>query len=471
MRDSTAEIVRMMRDAGLADAAVETFCHHYRGLLAGDTGTLDRRTIEPVSDLVDGDLLQAHRDSGMEAIGTAAVIKLNGGLGTSMGLERAKSLIKVRGELSFLDLIARQVLAMRKETGVSIPLLLMNSFRTADDAESALSLYPELAVAGLPLGFLQNKVPKILADNLRPARHATDPELEWCPPGHGDVYTALATSGLLDSLIEKGVDYAFISNADNLGAVLDPSILGYMIDRGVDFVMEVADRTPADRKGGHLCRLRDGRLALRESAQCPEDEVGEFQDVELYRYFNTNSIWVHLPTLSSLLDHHRGVLPLDTIVNRKNLNPRDPKSPGVIQLETAMGAALTLLPRAEAVRVDRSRFSPVKTTNDLLGVRSNAYVLTDDSRVSLHPSRTTPPTITLDSRFYAMIDDFERRFASGAPDLRHCTSLSVEGDVDFAAAVLLEGDVRIRAARGPAVIAEGHRISGQLELAPALEPA
>jgi UTP--glucose-1-phosphate uridylyltransferase len=136
-----------------------------------------------------------------------------------------------------------------------------------------------------------------------------------------------------------------------------------------------------------------------------------------------------------------------------------------------MGAALTLFPRAEAVRVDRSRFSPVKTTNDLLGVRSNAYVLTDDSRVSLHPSRTTPPTITLDSRFYAMIDDFERRFASGAPDLRHCTSLSVEGDVDFAAAVLLEGDVRIRAARGPAVIAEGHRISGQLELAPAFEPA
>jgi UTP--glucose-1-phosphate uridylyltransferase len=471
MRDSTAEIVRMMRDVGLADAAVETFCHHYRGLLAGDTGTLDRRTIEPVSDLVDGDHLETHRDTGIAAINSVAVIKLNGGLGTSMGLERAKSLIKVRGDLSFLDLIAGQILAMRKETGVSIPLLLMNSFRTADDAESALSLYPELAAAGLPLGFLQNRVPKILADSLRPARHAEDPELEWCPPGHGDVYTALATSGILDSLLANGVNYAFISNADNLGAVLDPSILGYMIDRGVDFVMEVADRTPADRKGGHLCRLRDGRLALRESAQCPEDEVGEFQDVELYRYFNTNSIWVHLPTLSSLLDHHRGVLPLDTIVNRKNLNPRDPKSPGVIQLETAMGAALTLFPRAEAVRVDRSRFSPVKTTNDLLGVRSNAYVLTDDSRVSLHPSRTTPPTITLDSRFYAMIDDFERRFASGAPDLRNCTSLSVEGDVDFAAAVLLEGDVRIRAARGPAVIAEGHRISGQLELAPALEPA
>jgi len=470
MRDSTAEIVKMMRDTGLADAAVETFCYHYRRLLAGEQGTLDRRSIEPVSDLVDADHLETHRDTGVAAIGSVAVIKLNGGLGTSMGLERAKSLIKVRGELSFLDLIARQILAMRKETGVSIPLLLMNSFRTADDAESALSLYPELAVAGLPLGFLQNKVPKILADGLRPTRHTKDPELEWCPPGHGDVYTALATSGLLDRLLANGVDYAFISNADNLGAVLDPSILGYMIDHGVNFLMEVADRTPADRKGGHLCRLRDGRLALRESAQCPEDEVGEFQDVSRYRYFNTNNIWVHLPTLRTLLDDNGGVLRLDTIVNRKNLDPRDSNSPQVIQLETAMGAALTLFPRAEAVRVDRSRFSPVKTTNDLLGVRSNAYVLTDDSRVRLHPSRTMPPNITLDSRFYSMIDDFERRFAAGEPDLRDCRSLSVEGDVDFGAAVVLEGDVRIRAARGPAVIAEGHRIGGELELAPGHQP-
>jgi len=467
MRDSTTEIVAMMQGAGIAETAIQTFCYHYQRLLEGETGTLDRDAIGSVSELVDGDLLQAHRESGVAAMGTVAVIKLNGGLGTSMGLERAKSLIKVRGELSFLDLIARQVLATRETTGHSIPLLLMNSFRTVDDAESALSVYPELAVEGLPMGFLQHKVPKIFADGLRPARHASDSELEWCPPGHGDVYTALATSGLLDGLLEKGVEYAFISNADNLGAVLEPSIPGYMVDNDVDFVMEVADRTPADRKGGHLCRLRDGRLALRESAQCPDNEVEEFQDVEFYRYFNTNNIWVHLPTLRRLLDDHHGVLRLDTIVNRKNVDPRDPESARVIQFETAMGSALTLFPRAEAVRVDRSRFSPVKTTNDLLGVRSDAYVLTEDSRVSLHPSRSTPPTITLDGRYYTMIDDFERRFSAGVPGLRDCTSLSIEGDVDFGAAVVLEGDVQIRAAHGPAVIGEGHRIGGERELAPA----
>ncbi len=464
MRDWTAEIVNKMRGEGLADAVIQTFCHHYRRLVSGEQGTVDRRGIEPVSELADGSRLQTHRATGTAALGAVAVIKLNGGLGTSMGLERAKSLLKVRGELSFLDLIARQVLAMREATGVSFPLLLMNSFRTADDAERALSGYPGLAMEGLPSGFLQHKVPKVFADSLRPARHASDSELEWCPPGHGDVYTALATSGLLDDLLERGVEYAFISNADNLGAVLDPLILGYMIDNRLDFLMEVADRTPADRKGGHLCRRRDGRLALRESAQCPEDEVEEFQDVELYRYFNTNSIWVRLPSLRSLLDEHHGVLPLDTLFNRKNLDPRDPDSPAVIQLETAMGSALTLFPRAEAVRVDRSRFSPVKTTNDLLGVRSDAFVLTDDSRVTLHPSRTSPPTIVLDSRFYGMVDSFERRFAAGPPSLRACSSLEIQGDVDFQAGVVLEGDVRIRVDRGAAVLVASSRVTGELEL-------
>ncbi len=266
----------------------------------------------------------------------------------------------------------------------------MNSFRTEKDTTDALAAYPGLAVDGLPLGFLQHRVPKIHIEDRRPVVWAADPELEWCPPGHGDVYTGLATSGILDLLLERGFEYAFISNSDNLGAVLDPELLRHMVGSGAEFMMEVADRTPADRKGGHLCRLRDGRLALRESAQCPPDECDDFQDIHTHRFFNTNNIWLSLPALAVLLDRHHGFLPLATIVNRKNVDPRDPHSPEVVQLETAMGAAISVFDRAIAVRVPRRRFSPVKNTDDLLGVRSDAFELTDDGRIVLAASRNAP---------------------------------------------------------------------------------
>jgi UTP--glucose-1-phosphate uridylyltransferase len=288
--------------------------------------------------------------------------------------------------------------------------------------------------------------------------------MAWCPPGHGDLYTALTTSGVLDRLLDRGVRYAFVSNADNLGAVVDAPLLGSMIERGADFMMEAADRTPADRKGGHLCRLRDGRLALRESAQRPADEADEFQDVELYRYFNTNNLWIRLEALRSLLDTHDGVLPLDTIVNRKTLDPRDPSSPEVLQLETAMGAALSLFDRAVAVRVPRRRFSPVKTTSDLLGVRSDAYELGDDWRITLRPEREAPPNIDLDDRYFKLIDDFEARFTYGVPSLRRCDALTVEGDVWFGADVEVRGAVRISTDGIRAVVPSGTVVEEDLEL-------
>jgi UTP--glucose-1-phosphate uridylyltransferase len=261
-------------------------------------------------------------------------------------------------------------------------------------------------------------------------------------------------------LLDIGLEYAFVSNADNLGAVLEPSLLGYMIEHDVEFMMEAADRTAADRKGGHLCRLSDDRVALRESAQCPPGEDLEFQDVELYRYFNTNNVWIDLHALQRLLTAHRGVLPLHTIVNHKSLDPRDPSSPPVVQLETAMGAAVSLFDRSTAVRVSRRRFSPVKNTNDLLAVRSDAFRVTDDSRVELAAERDLPPVISLDGRYYTMIDDFEARFPAGPPSLRRCDSLTVLGDVSFEADVTAIGAVTVTTTDRPAIVAEGTALSG-----------
>lgn len=459
LRDAFA---RLMADAGMPDAAIRTFLFHFDRYQHGESGLLAGHSIVPLEELPDAGALAGHRGRGRRALDRTVVVKLNGGLGTSMGLERAKSLLEVRDGLSFLDLICRQVLALRRRLGARVPLLFMNSFRTDTDTREVVERYPDLAHDEIPHGFLQHQVPKVLADTLAPASTVVEGELGWCPPGHGDLYTALATTGLLERMIAAGFEYAFVSNADNLGALPDPDLLGFMVDQRIDLLVEAADRTAADRKGGHLCRLADGRLALRESAQCPPDELDDFQDVHRHRYFNTNNLWLHLPSLRRLLDEHRGVLPLPTIVNRKHLDPRDPSSPEVAQLETAMGAAVAVFPRAAAVRVPRTRFSPVKTTSDLLAVRSDAYELGDDGSVTLIRERERPPTIELDPSWYRLIDDFERRFPAGPPSLRACDSLTVEGDVTFGDRVAVSGTAVI-VTPGRATVPDGALVEGRYE--------
>jgi len=452
-----------MHESRVPESAIASFRLHYQRLCDGERGFLPEEAIQSIRSLPDSEDFGAYSEAGRSAMSSAAVIKLNGGLGTSMGLNRAKSLLPVRDDLSFLDLIARQVLALRTEVETDTPLLLMNSFRTANDSDCCLAGYPELALGDLALGFLQNMVPKVLEDGLTPANHEGKPELGWCPPGHGDFYTAIKGSGMLDRLLERGIQYAFVSNADNLGAALEPSLLGFMVTEGINFMLEAADRTPADRKGGHLSTLQDGRLVLRESAQCPPEEAESFQDIGRHRYFNTNNLWLHLPTLSRLLDEHGGFLPLPTVVNRKTLDPRDLTSPAVFQLETVMGTAISLFPNAAAVRVPRHRFSPVKNTNDLLGVRSDAFELGTDGRIVLSSGRDAPPVIRLDEDFFKMIDDFEARFPIGAPSLRLCDRLTVDGDVTFGSGIIIEGEVVIRAGAKASVPA-GSVIRGTIDL-------
>jgi UTP--glucose-1-phosphate uridylyltransferase len=432
-----------MEQHGLLPVVVDTFKHYYSLLVRGETGLIAKADIDPIreSDIADSEKLAGLERAGQTALEKLVVIKLNGGLGTSMGLSRAKSLLEVKHGLSFLDIIARQILAHRRAFRVKLPLVLMNSFSTEDDTREALSSYKELA-SELPLSFLQHKFPKVLQGRLTPATWPADPDLEWNPPGHGDIYTALVTSGMLDELLRAGIRYAFISNSDNLGAVVDKKILGYFVENNFPFLMEVTNRTQADSKGGHLARLKNGRLVLREIAQCPEDEIEQFQDINLYRYFNTNTIWINLLALEKLLETHDNVMRLPMIRNPKTVDPKDGSTPAVYQIETAMGSAVSMFDGASAVRVPRTRFAPVKKCQDLLAVWSDCYVLTDNYFVVQNPKRGFGTlTMKLDSKYYKRIDQLRARFPYGAPSLVDCEFLDIDGDILFGKNVVVKGRV------------------------------
>src|SRR5207248_3080840 len=185
--------------------------HYYRQLEEGASGLVSEAEIEAVESVPDADGLPEPADGGRAALDRTVVIKLNGGLGTSMGMTRAKSLLPVKDGLSFLDVIARQVLELRRRHDARVPLVLMNSFATREESLAALRRHEGLE-GDVALDFVQNKEPKLLVDGLVPAQWPANPELEWCPPGHGDIYTALATSGMLEALLERGYEHAFVSN-------------------------------------------------------------------------------------------------------------------------------------------------------------------------------------------------------------------------------------------------------------------
>lgn len=446
-----------MRAAGLPDIVIRTFEHYYNQLAAGHTGLVPEAEIRPVTALPSTeDITADHERAGAAALPHSILLKLNGGLGTSMGLAKAKSLLTVKEGHTFLDIIAQQA-----RLG-GIPLVLMNSFSTRADTLAALAAYPEL-VSEIPLDFLQNKVPKITTDGLEPVEWPADESLTWCPPGHGDIYTALITSGMLDRLLAAGYHTAFVSNSDNLGAIMDPAILGYFVAEGLPFMMEVADRAEADKKGGHLAATPTGQLLLRESAQCPPQDAAAFQDITRHRFFNTNNLWLNLPALRALLDQKGGILGLPMIRNTKTVDPRDPSSPQVYQLETAMGSAIEVFDGAGALRIPKSRFAPIKKTNDLLDVRSDNYILSEDFQVRANPARRLPrAVIELDPRFYGFVDRLEARFPQGAPSLLDCAQLTVMGDIRFGRDVVLSGQVELRnETSAPLVVPDDAHLSGR----------
>lgn len=452
---TTEQFVARMRAAHLDEAAIAAFCDAYAQIASGATGMMPEASITPVAHLPQLADLATYLDAGRAALARTVVLRLNGGLGTGMGLEQAKSLLEVRNGDTFLDIVAKQHRYLMAQTGVAMPLLFMNSFATDADTQALLAQYPDVPAQYV----VQGRIPKVRVDTLAPVDWPENPALEWCPPGHGELYRVLWSSGVLDTLIAHGYEYLFSANIDNLGATPDLALLGYMATQQIPFLMEVTARTDADRKGGHLAQAADGRLVLRESAQCPPADMDEFQDITRHRYFNTNNVWLALRPLRDLLAHYGGFLPLPIIVNRKTVDVRDATSPAVIQLESAMGAAIGLIPGAQAVAVPRTRFMPVKNCQDLLILRSDCFTVNDQYHV-VQVDDIPLPIVTLDQRFYRVIADFEQRFATGIPHLRRCHSLQVHGDITFAPDIVLSGDVVLQADTPVTLPARAHYHTG-----------
>ena len=422
-----------MRVAGQHPEAIRAFQGAYERLVGGESGLVPSAELEPVQGV---ETLDALPDAdAADALSRVAVVKLNGGLATSMGLRAPKSLVEVHGGRSFLDIILAQASELRSRYGIGVPLVLMNSPATDSQTVAALG---DAAVEH----FLQSMVPKLDAQTLAPVSWPPEPRLEWAPPGHGDVYGALRRSGILDRLLENGFQYAMISNSDNLGAMVDPRIARHLESEQIPFLMEVVEGTEADRKGGHIARRRsDGQLVLRETAQTPPEDEESFRDYRRWRYYNTNNLWVDLGVLHEELDRRDGVLELPLIINNKTVDPRDPKSTKVIQLESAMGAAIASFRGARILCVPRTRFAPVKTTDDLLVLRSDAYTVTD--HFAVRPAVEPLPYVELDPRYYKLLDMFETRFPSGPPSLRDAERLVVRGDVTFGAGVVVRGAAQL----------------------------
>lgn len=188
-----------------------------------------------------------------------------------------------KGDFPFNEVNAQQVKLLSEE---AVPFINMVSFSTVKDVTE--DLQKSYLLPSQKFFLNQNIHPKIMADSLMPAR-LEDDTLCWNPPGHGDFYEVFYSSGMLELFLKAGKRYLFVSNADNLSAYPNISILNYIAAKQVPFLCEVTRRTLADRKGGHLARRRiDGRLILREAAQAPVDEhgiVGDFQDIERHRCF------------------------------------------------------------------------------------------------------------------------------------------------------------------------------------------
>lgn len=387
------------------------------------------------------------------------IVKLNGGLGTSMGCTGPKSVIPVRNDNTFLDLTVRQVEELNKQYDCDVPLVLMNSFNTHDDTLKLIKKYQDRRLKIYT--FLQNKCPRINKETLQP-----EPG-EFYPPGHGDFYQAFHSSGLLRQFIEQQREYCFVSNIDNLGANADLKILNALTSdsRGEPphFVMEVTDKTMADVKGGTLVDC-DGKLRLLEIAQVPKYHVDEFKSVKKFKIFNTNNLWMHLRSIENLVEND--TLQLDIIVNQKHLD----SGVDVIQLETAAGAAMRYFDRAVGFNVPRSRFLPVKKTSDLLLIMSDLYKL-QGGCLTMNPKRAFPtvPLVKLGDEHFSKVREFLYRFAS-IPDLLELNHLTVSGDVTFGKNVSLRGTVIIIANHGDRIdipsgsILENKIVSGNLRI-------
>ncbi len=454
-----------MRDIGASDIQIEAFRRNCMKAFSDKGGFIGEDEIAPVGVLPTfNQLAPVNEDRANQLLKACAVIKLNGGLATTMGLEGGpKSLVRAHGQSSFLDITVHQILSQREKLGRKVlPLILMNSFNTSSQTMKSLMSYLDLLEQPVAAEMVQSRVPRIKADSLTPYVSADDPLSEWCPPGHGDLYLSLFVSGFLAELLARDIKYIFVSNIDNLGASLDMRIPEWMAIHGYPMVMEVARRWDNDRKGGHLARDVYGSFVLREAAMCKPQEREHFADIERYRYFNTNNLWFDAEALYKMIVSCEGLLDLPVIRNSKVLHDNLGRACQVYQIESACGSIISSWPQAQALEVERSRFVPVKGLSDLMAVRSDLFSIESDYSIAYVGERKKLPLITLPAQITSL-DKLEQMLPYGVPSLRRCSSLSIEVPVVFGKDVKCEGDVKITAT-AEAFIPDGAVLSGEVRL-------
>ncbi len=391
-----------------------------------------------------------------------AVVKLNGGLGTTMGCVGPKSAIEVREGMTFLDLTVRQMQHLNSTYDSDVPLILMNSFNTDAETKKIVQKYTQSNVTLIT--FNQSRFPRIGKETLLPIAGSFDDQKDaWYPPGHGDIYQAICDTGLVDELTQKGIEYLFISNIDNLGATVDTALLKYMAENQCEFIMEVTDKTRADIKGGTLIDY-NGNLRLLEIAQVPAEHRSDFTSIKKFKIFNTNNIWVNLSAIKDVIE--KDSLELEVIVNEKAMERSGEK---VIQLETAVGAAIKHFRNAHGINVPRSRFLPVKSCSDLFLIRSDLYSLEHGIlRMNTKRQVLSLPLVKLGDHF-KKVGSFLSRFA-GTPQIVELDHLTVSGDVTFGKGVILKGTVIIVANHGSRIdipsgsVLEDKVVSGGLHI-------
>jgi UTP--glucose-1-phosphate uridylyltransferase len=370
---------------------------------------------------------------GKSLLDKLVVLKLNGGRSTTMGGLVPKGIITAKDDRTYLDIIVGQMRALHRETGVDVPLGLMNSFFTNE-----LTL-EELEENDYPVfSFVQNEVPRLQEDSLMPVETGDDED--WAPAGHGDILPSLKLRGVLKDLLDQGKKWAFISNIDNLAAVVETWILGLMASHSIKFLMEVTDRTDEDRKGGTLV-VKDGNLCLLEIAQVAPEERERFMDIDQFSVFNTNNIWIDLEALDQVLESLS--LSLPTIRNVKTLLGQR-----IIQLETAVGAAICSFPDAKGLRVGRDRFFPTKTVADLFVLQSDACILDERDRLIRNPKRSDELSLRPKVVFGQDLLDSPLRLGSRFADIESISLVmadhfEISGHVFFERNVTIKGTVKI----------------------------
>jgi UTP--glucose-1-phosphate uridylyltransferase len=422
----------------------------YKKYFFGNQGFIKWEDIKQINDndlISYYDICKKYVNIGKKNKNKFVSINLNGGLGTGMGCGEPKSLLKV----DFKETILQKIISQSENNNFN--LLLMNSFFTDYKVKKFLKkLKFKLNNFKFPMIFNQGLFPRIDAVFKDPLCVNNDPWLDcnFAPPGHLDIFRSLYFSNTLDLLLKKSINYALISNVDNLSATLDYGILGFMIKEDKDFIMEVTPKTLADTKGGALVRLKgknEDKLFVLEKAQCPKKYIKIFENISYFKYFNTNNIWINLKALKRKLQFWKtsgftNNVPL--IVSNKVVNGYN-----AVQLEQAMGGVISIFDNVSAVNIPleirEKRFMPIKQTRDYLRVLSDYSFIDKNGFISKNSENEIgrePVKIVLDDRYYKNVKQFLNRFKTNI-SLKNADSLVIKGDIRFEGDTSFIGSVSI----------------------------